>query len=325
MICYLPSSHRLWKERYFFVNDRGWEYDPLDKDDTLGVPVAWTTPENLREYCFVFDIVLVRSLGISNSVLFTCHSGARPDLNPEDNVIVYELAECSSRPYTKLIRSDIPGPWSSKSIRSTALRPSPSSTMKISSIWPSTAKPTKGELLARVEKLSRKSRSMKQKTLDSVEKDRPTRGKIPKLGVSSSSPSTHVRIPGQVLSPPAEIPKTLSLQSRSGSASKAKDSLGRTVEQALEVMPITVWNPPTHSVKPPSSRSEELKKKGSETEGDGDSLLLNVELAMGAVSSILKDSDLKRSGALPAEEALALSLQGVASISSHILLCLISA
>ena len=35
----LPSSHRLWKERYFFVSGRNWEYDPLDKDDTLGVPV----------------------------------------------------------------------------------------------------------------------------------------------------------------------------------------------------------------------------------------------------------------------------------------------
>ena len=42
----LPSSHRLWKERYFFVSSRNWEYDPLDKDDALGVPVAWTTPEN---------------------------------------------------------------------------------------------------------------------------------------------------------------------------------------------------------------------------------------------------------------------------------------
>ena len=78
------------------------------------------------------------------------------------------------------------------------------------------------------------------------------------------------------------------------------------------------------SVKPPSSRVEELKGKGSETEGDGDSLLLNAELVAGAVSSILKDSDLKRSGALPFEEALALSLQGVASVSSHILSCLIS-
>ena len=50
----LPSSHRLWKGRYFFVNVRNWEYDPLDKDDTLGVPVAWTTPENLCECSFYF-------------------------------------------------------------------------------------------------------------------------------------------------------------------------------------------------------------------------------------------------------------------------------
>ena len=320
----LPPSHRLWKECYFFVSGRGWEYDPLDKDDTLGVPVAWTTPENLCEYCFVFDIVFVRSLGISNYVFFACLLGARPNLSPEDYVIAQELAECSSRPYAELIRLDIPGPSSSRSIRSTALRPSPSSTMEISSTGPFAAKPTKGEFLARVETLSRKSRSVKRKTLDSVEKYRPAWGKIPKLGASSSSPSTHVRIPGQVLSPPVEIPKTLSLQSRSSFAAKAKDSSGRTVEQPLEVMPITVWNPPAQSVKPPSSRSEELKRKGSETKGDGDSLLLNVELTAGAVSSILKDSDLKRSGALPVEEALDLSLQGVASVSSHILLCLIS-
>ena len=89
-------------------------------------------------------------------------------------------------------------------------------------------------------------------------------------------------------------------------------------------MPITVWNPPSQSVKSPPSRAEELKGKGSETDGDGDSLLLNAELAVGAVSSILKDYDLKRSGALFVEEALALSLQGVASVSSHILSCLIS-
>ena len=89
-------------------------------------------------------------------------------------------------------------------------------------------------------------------------------------------------------------------------------------------MPITVWNPPAQSVKPPSSKSKELKRKGSEIGGDGYSLLLNIELAAGAVSSILKDYDLKRSSSLPVEEALALSLRGVASISSHTLSCLIS-
>ena len=248
----LPSSHRLWKERYFFVCGHCWEYDPLDKNDTLGMPVAWSTLENLREKHFAFDIVFVSSLGIYNSVLSACFSGSQLNLSSEDNVILQELAKCSSRPYAEMIRSDIPCPLRSRSIRSTTLRPSASSIMKISPTGPSVAKPTKGELLARVETLSQKSRSKKHKTLDSVEKDHPAWGNIPKLGAPSSSPSTHVRMPGQVLSPLDEIPKTLSLQSRSGSTAKAKDSSGRTVERLLKVMPITVWNPPAQSVKPSS-------------------------------------------------------------------------
>ena len=54
VISNLPPSYRLWKGRYFFVSGRNWEYDPLDKDDTLGVSVAWTTPENLRECLLCF-------------------------------------------------------------------------------------------------------------------------------------------------------------------------------------------------------------------------------------------------------------------------------
>ena len=320
----LPSSHRLWKERYFFVSDRNWEYDPLDKDDTLGVPVAWTTPENLRECRFVFGIIFMRSLDISNSALPTCLSGALPDLSPEDNVIAQALAECPPRPYAELIKSNIPNPSSSRSARSAVLRPSPPFTMKVSPIGPSAARPTKGELLAWVETLSRKPLSVKRKTSDFVEKDRPTWDKVPKLGVSSSSPSTSVRTLGQIFPPPVEVPKASRSQSRSESVSKAKGSSGRAVEQPLAVMPITVWNPPAQSVKPSSSRSDELKRKGSKTGGDGDSLFLNAKIAAGAVSSILKDYDLKRSGLLPVEEALALSLQGVASVSSHILSCLIS-
>ena len=75
---------------------------------------------------------------------------------------------------------------------SAALRPSPPSTMKVSPIGPSAAKPTKGELLAQLETLTRKPQSVKRKTLDSVEKNRPALVKVPKLGVSSSSLSTHV-------------------------------------------------------------------------------------------------------------------------------------
>ena len=165
---------------------------------------------------------------------------------------------------------------------------------------------------------------MKRKTLDSVEKDRLALVKVPKLGASSFSPSTHVRKLEQALSPLAEAPKVLSSQPRSGSAAKAKGPSGRVVEQPLAVMPITVWNPPAKSVRPPSPRAEELKRKDSETGGDGDSLLLNAKPAAGAVSSILKDSDLKRSSVLSVDEALALSLQGVTSVSSRILSCLIS-
>ena len=52
LISDLHSSHKFWKERYFFVSGRSWEYDPFDKEDTLGVPAVWTTPENLRELYF---------------------------------------------------------------------------------------------------------------------------------------------------------------------------------------------------------------------------------------------------------------------------------
>ena len=195
--------------------------------------------------------------------------------------------------------------------------------MKFSHDRPPVVKPTKGELLARVETLSRRSQSVKWKTLDSLEKGRPSWGKVPKLGTSSSSPSTHFRVLGQVLPPPAEVPRAPSSQPLSGSAGKAKDSSGRAVEPLLEVMPITVWSPLAQSVEPPSLRAEELRRKRPEANGDGDSLLFNAELAAGAVLSILKDSDLKRSGALPVEEALALSLQGVASVSSRVSLCLL--
>ena len=54
----LPSSHRSWKGRYFFVSGYSWEYNLFDKDDTLGVPTAWNAPDNLREclYCFQYGL-----------------------------------------------------------------------------------------------------------------------------------------------------------------------------------------------------------------------------------------------------------------------------
>ena len=47
-----PSSHKQWKERYFFVIGRNWEYNPTDREDTLGIPTVWTALENLCELPF---------------------------------------------------------------------------------------------------------------------------------------------------------------------------------------------------------------------------------------------------------------------------------
>ena len=89
------------------------------------------------------------------------------------------------------------------------------------------------------------------------------------------------------------------------------------------VMPITVWNPPLEKVQSPPRKAVELKRKKpkAKVNENQDSLLSNAELAVGAVSSILRDSDLGRSKAMLVDEALALSLQGVASLSLQ--LCLL--
>ena len=52
----LPSSHRSWKGRYFFVSGSNWEDNPSDRDDTLGVQPAWNAPDNLREYLYCFSV-----------------------------------------------------------------------------------------------------------------------------------------------------------------------------------------------------------------------------------------------------------------------------
>ena len=119
-------------------------------------------------------------------------SGICLDLSPEDKVLKRKLAKCLPRAYSELIRLDIPGSSGSRSSSPATLRPLPPSVMKFSHDGPPVVKPTKGELLAWVETLFRRSRSVKQKNLDSLEKGRPAWGKVPRLGTSSSSPSTHV-------------------------------------------------------------------------------------------------------------------------------------
>ena len=153
---------------------------------------------------------------------------------------------------------------------------------------PLTSKPTWGELRSRLEVLAKKKRSVKWKPLSSPESCPPARGKTLKVG-TYPLPSSAVR---------------------------ASESSGGANESPLEVLPISVWSPTSRGTAPPPTVPDEVTRTRdrSEVAGDEDSLLSHAELAVGAVSSILRDSDLRRPGALPVEEALALLLQGTASV-----------
>ena len=131
--------------------------------------------------------------------MVTWPSGVRPGLSYEDKEVKWKLVKCALRAYSELIRSDIPRPSGARLARIPFLRPFPLSVMKPSvskSPSPSvseplTAKPTRGELQARLEVLAKKKRSVKWKTLTSSEGCPLARGKILKVG-ASSSPSSAV-------------------------------------------------------------------------------------------------------------------------------------
>ena len=153
---------------------------------------------------------------------------------------------------------------------------------------PLTAKPTRGELRSRLEVLAKKKRIVKRKPPSSPKGCPPARGKILKVGASSSLLS----------------------------AVGAGDSLGRADEPPLEVLPISVWSPTSRGTTPPPAMPDEVtgNRDRFEATGDEDCLLSHAELAARDISCILRDSDLRRVGALPFEEALALLLQGTASV-----------
>ena len=129
------------------------------------------------------------------------------------------------------------------------------------------------------------------------------------MGASPPSPAQE---PEQALSP---LGLTLLFPPRPDI--KAKGLSGAVVAQLLTVQPITVWNPPSDKAKSPPRRTTELKRKKLKPKADAirDSLLSSAELAAGAISSILKESDIGGSKELPVDEALALSFQGIASVS----------
>ena len=75
------------------------------------------------------------------------------------------------------------------------------------------------------------------------------------------------------------------------------------------------------SIKLPSGAFMGEGRKHLGPERDEDSLLANVELTVKVVSSILQNSDLKKGDAMSVEEALALSLQGAATVFPNAFIC----
>ena len=74
--------------------------------------------------------------------LSLCFLDARLDLSDEDAAVALALTECSARSYAEFLRSDIPSSSGLKSARSSALRPSPPSTMGVFSFGPAVVAPT---------------------------------------------------------------------------------------------------------------------------------------------------------------------------------------
>ena len=70
----------------------------------------------------------------------------------------------------------------------------------------------------------------------------------------------------------------------------------------------------SQGVEPPPPMPDDVGRGRFSAAGNADSLLSHVELAAGVVSSIIHDSYLKKVDTLFIEEALALFLQGTASV-----------
>ena len=205
------------------------------------------------------------------------------------------MAGYPARPYAELIRSDIPGPSNLRYARSSASRSLPAAALGSSPIGLTAATHIRGEILVHLGAAPRKPRNVKRKKPSSTEEDRPVSAKVQKLGESQAS-----REPERASSPLAEAPVILSPQISSKPDGGAKSPLNAAAEKSLVVMPITVWNPPLEKVQSPPRKAAELKRKKPKAKVDENhnSLLSNAELAAGAVSSILRDSDLGRSKAM---------------------------
>ena len=150
---------------------------------------------------------------------------------------------------------------------------------------------------------------MKRRAQNPPEGSLPARGN-PKLGVSDPHSRAQAQVRGQEWSSSAEVSKVVGTQYLSSCITRAKGSSRKDVELPLKVLHISVWSPSAQNASPPPPPPPH-RFEAEEREG---SLLTNAKLAVGAVSSILRDSDLKKVETMCIEEALALSLQGTVSV-----------
>ena len=87
----------------------------------------------------------------------------------------------------------------------------------------------------------------------------------------------------------------------------------------MKVLPISVWSPTSRGGVPSPVMPNEVRRDRFGAVGSEDSLLSHAELAAGAVSSILCDSDLRKVDALSFEEAMSLLLHGTAFVRLRVL------
>ena len=259
--------------------------------------------------------------------LSLCFSDARLDLSDEDAAVALALTECSARSYVELLKSDVPISSGLKSAKSSNLRPSPPSTLGVFSFGPAVAAPTRGEILVHLEGISRKPRSVKRRKTDSPERDQSAPAKVQKLEApsnllvqrperASSSLASPVFEPERGSPLLAEVPPVLGSLPPSEPIAEAKNPLGEDGIRPLAAVPITIWKASSESAKSPLGKSAEPRRRTKPTIAENkDSLLSDAKLTAGAVSSILKDSDIMRSKELPVDEALASSFQGFALVS----------
>ena len=204
----------------------------------------------------------------------------------------------------------MPSSSSPRSAKSSAPKPSPPSALGASSSGPVVAAPTRGEILAHLEGISRKPRSVKRRKTESSEKDQSAPVKVQKLTVSSSPLVQRLGKVSLPLATPISEPER-------SSPSLVEDSV-----QPLAAIPLSVWKAPSeHAKSPPRTSVEPERRSKPATADNWDSLLSNTKLAASAVSSILKESDVVKSKRLPVDEVLESSFQGFAlvSLSSHLL------